>query len=548
MSQAATYVPERLDHLGIVAGVCQEIGLAAYLDALDTSYHARVSVGTATVAMILNGLGFSNRRLYLVPQFFADKPVETLLGPGITANDLNDECLGRTLDWLYAHDPTTLFAGIATQARQVFGVAARKIHVDTTSFSVSGEYLPEAGDLDARVIAITYGYSRDHPDLKQWMLALGTTQDGDIPLFLRPLDGNSSNQRTLLSAVQALAEQLRTPPGEAEQIYVADSGVYSSANMGQLNGVGIRWVSRVPETVAEAKAALARVNVNWQVTDDEEVAWWSQEVTLPHGQERWVIVRTRSGERRARATLQRKVEAAEQTWKQQVWHLSNQRFACEADARAAGERVLRRCPAWFEVDTQVVAHPTYAQPGRPRKDARPITTQWQIQVTLAVNQARVEADALRAACFIVGTNVLDPKRVSDQEVVTTYKAQGGVERGFRFLKDPLFLASSVFLKKPERIMALSLIMVLCLLIYRLAEHRLRLRLAETGQTIPDQLGEPTDHPTLRWAFQCFEGIELLHISVPPAEKHTLVLRLQPLHEQVLALLGPPYQHYYHLST
>ena len=477
MSQAATYVPERLDHLGIVAGVCQEIGLAAYLDALDTSYHARVSVGTATVAMILNGLGFSNRRLYLVPQFFADKPVETLLGPGITANELNDECLGRTLDWLYAHDPTALFAGIATQARRIFGIATRQIHVDTTSFSVSGEYLPEEGDLDASVIAITYGYSRDHrADLKQWMLALGTTQEGDIPVFLRPLNGNSSDQRTLLAAVQALAEQLRTPEGEEERIYIADGGVYSSANMGQLNAAGILWESRVPETLAEAKAALARTDVSWQTREDGEMAWWSQEVALPHGQERWVIVRTRSGERRARATLQRKVEAAEQTWKQKVWHLSNQRFACEADARAALEQELRRCPAWFEVETQVVAHPTYAQPGRPRKGATPMTTQWQIQVTLAVNQERVEVEALRAACFIVGTNVLDPKRLSDQEVVTTYKAQGGVERGFRFLKNPLFLASSVFLKKPERIMALSLIMVLCLLVYRLAEHRLRTRL------------------------------------------------------------------------
>jgi hypothetical protein len=87
MPVSAQYVNERLDHLGIVAGVCQEIGLASYLDALDTGYHERVSVGTATMAMILNGLGFSNRRLYLVPQFFADKPVETLLGPGITAND-----------------------------------------------------------------------------------------------------------------------------------------------------------------------------------------------------------------------------------------------------------------------------------------------------------------------------------------------------------------------------------------------------------------------------------------------------------------------------
>src|SRR5215469_7201312 len=112
----------------------------------------------------------------------------------------------RTLDWLHAHDPTALFAGIAAQARRVFGITARQIHVDTTSFSVSGEYLPEEGDLDASVIAITYGYSRDHrADLKQWMLALGTTHDGDIPLFLRPLDGNSSDQRTLLSAVQARA-------------------------------------------------------------------------------------------------------------------------------------------------------------------------------------------------------------------------------------------------------------------------------------------------------------------------------------------------------
>ena len=94
----------------------------------------QVSVGTATVAMILNGLGFSNRRLYLVSQFFATKPVEHLLGPGITAEQLHDDCLGRTLDWLYAHDPTALFAGMARQARQRFGIAARQVHVDTTSF------------------------------------------------------------------------------------------------------------------------------------------------------------------------------------------------------------------------------------------------------------------------------------------------------------------------------------------------------------------------------------------------------------------------------
>src|SRR6478672_8712599 len=204
---SSSYVPERLDHLGIAAGVCRGIGLAAWLDAQDEHTHERVSVGTATVAMILNGLGFSNRRLYLVPQFFATKPVEHLLGPGITAEDLNDDCLGRALDWLYAHDPTTLFAGLALRARRAFGIRARQAHVDTTSFSVTGEYAP---DLDAHTLAVTYGYSRDHrADLKQWMLALATTRQGDIPLFCQALDGNASDKASLVAAVEALAERLR---------------------------------------------------------------------------------------------------------------------------------------------------------------------------------------------------------------------------------------------------------------------------------------------------------------------------------------------------
>ncbi len=80
---------------------------------------------------------------------------------------LNDDCLGRTLDWLYAHDPTKLFAGIASQARQVFGISAHQVHVDTTSFAVSGAYSSageqtqepgtsaEAREAETALIAIT---------------------------------------------------------------------------------------------------------------------------------------------------------------------------------------------------------------------------------------------------------------------------------------------------------------------------------------------------------------------------------------------------------
>ncbi len=164
-----------------------------------------------------------------------------------------------------------------------------------------------------------------------------------------------------------------------------------------------------------------------------------------------------------------------------------------------------------------------------------------------MSQQRVEQDIRRRASFIVATNVLEPAELSDEELVATYKEQSSVERGFRFLKDPLFLASSVFVKKPERIVALGLIMVLCLLVYRLAEHRVRTRLAESGQTIPNQINKPTATPTMRWIFQCFEGIELLHVHSATVAV-VIVLRLQPLHEQVLALLGPPYQQMYKTSS
>ncbi len=352
---------------------------------------------------------------------------------------------------------------------------------------------------------------------------------------------------TLASAVEALHEQLQASESEPS-LFVADSGVYSEANMRRLNEAKIRWISRVPETSKEAKAVVetAADRTQWQDSEDGQTHWFTQTMSLPQGQERWVVVRTEQGEARAKATLKRQVEKAEHSWKQKLWHLSTQRFACEADAQSALARELKGLPVWLEVQSEFVSSEHHVGRGRPRKEAAS-TMQWHIQATVTVKQPQVEQEVRRKACFIVATNVLDASILSDQELVTTYKEQGSVERDFRFLKDPLFLASSVFVKKPERIVALGLIMVLCLLVYRLAEHRLRTRLAQTAQTIPDQLNRPTARPTMRWIFQCFEGIELLHIHSALGTQ-SLVLRLQPMHHLILALLGPPYEKIYKISS
>ena len=119
-----------------------------------------------------------------------------------------------------------------------------------------------------------------------------------------------------------------------------------------------------------------------------------------------------------------------------------------------------------------------------------------------------------------------------------YKGQGvGPERGFRFLKDPWFVADRLFLKKPERIMALLMVMGWALPVYALAEHRLRSVLRKRGESIPNQFGKPTQRPTMRRIFQMFEGIDVLLLPTLDGVQQQ-VLNLKAVHCRILRLLGP----------
>src|SRR2546421_120194 len=498
--------------------------------------------------MVLNGLGFSNRQLYLVPQYFENKPVEHLLGEGITADMRNSDCLGDTLDWLYEHDVTTLFAGLAWQARRRFGIQGQHLHIDTTSFSVSGDYTSQEEGAPVP-LAITYGYSRDHrQDLKQWMVALATTHDGDVPIFLRPLDGNSSDKEHLSAAVKEVMTQLRDqlPEEQEQRIAVFDSGGYSQANMKSYNDAKICWISRVPETSTAAKSAVEEEYEDWHPLSDGSGDYVVRTMALPQGKERWIIVRTHTHLLAAQEQMEKKVKKTQQDWEKRLWHLSKQAFACENDAQQAWKQAMKGKPSWLLATFTWKEQAQYQQRGRPKKEATPDQTVWYLVPQLEVDQHEVTVLARKKAAFIVATNILDDHRLAHEQVIWTYKEQGGVERGFRFLKDPVFLASSVFVKKPERVIALSFIMVLCLLVYRLAEQLLRRQLVATEQTLPNQVNKATNRPTMRWIFQCFEGIDLLHIRMG-SHWQTQVLGLQALHQRILRLLGPAYSQFYFFS-
>jgi len=540
------YETRRIDHLGIVAGICREIGLIQQVDERVKASERKVSCGQAVQALVLNALGFTSRAMYLVPDYLKNRPVNLLVGDGLSAADLNDDTLGRGLDDLYEAGVTEVFAGVASHALEVYGIEHRFVHLDSSSLHVHGEYEINAGDgdEDRKLITITEGYSKDHrPDLKQAVVTLITSQASSIPVWLEALDGNSSDRVSFPKTVQAYCRAL----GQAEQpYYVMDSAGYSEENLKSMEQV--RWLTRVPETLKQAKEWVAGI----QKGDLQplEEGYWGKEVSSDYGgiPQRWLVVFSEAAQQREQAGLVRKQAKELQTAGVDWRKLMQTSFNCQADAEQALAKFNQKL-RYHQAQATVETHSQYPQRGRPGKEDQPLITGYQLKGELQSDAVALEKIRTTFGKFILATNQLQTEFLSAQEMLSHYKEQGtSVERGFRFLKDPLFFAHSLFLKSPDRIMALIMVMGLALLVFALAERQLRLRLKQEQATIPSQTHQPTQTPTMRWVFQMFEGIDLLLVLQDELVVTQKVLNLSPDHLQVIQLLGPQVQNCYLLPS
>ena len=137
------------------------------------------------------------------------------------------------------------------------------------------------------------------------------------------------------------------------------------------------------------------------------------------------------------------------------------------------------------------------------------TAIYRVKCKLRENQELITQQQNSCGRFILATNILDTIELESEEILKIYKEQQSTERGFRFIKDPLFFADSLFVKNPERVETMMMLMALCLLVYNLGQRQLRMSLKAQKATVKNQLNRPTESPTLRWIFQCFQGIHLL---------------------------------------
>jgi transposase len=231
--------------------------------------------------------------------------------------------------------------------------------------------------------------------------------------LFQPLDGNSSENVSLLAALQAIAEQVRTTD-EEPSVCVADNGVSSEATMHVFHQAHVKWVSGVSETSTEAKRVLAQSDETWQASEDGSIHWVSQTMNVPQGKERWLIVYTSASQLRAQATMQRQVTRAQAEWEKQCRHLGARRFAWKTDAQTAMEREKKGQPGWLDIHHELVAHARHGSPRRPRKQDSSLKREWQIVATVTITQQRVEHEAFRKAWWMVGTTMRGNDALSDE--------------------------------------------------------------------------------------------------------------------------------------
>lgn len=532
---AVMHTTKDLGHLGLVAGMCKELKIAETIDQALPVSEKQVSHGTAVCAMILNGLGFVNQRLYLVPNFFLNKPVGRLLGGGITAEQLNDDTLGRTLDAIWTYNATELYAQVAARSCVQLGLKPQFAHLDSTSFHVDGQYNADSPPQEG-VIRLSKGYTRDHrPELNQCILNLIVESQASIPVHMSAASGNSDDKTGFRFLVKNHVEQLQNVTGF--EYLIADSALYTEETLKELDS-RVMFITRMPETLSITKGLLRQVEVDTMYRIDDNYRY--QEVCGRYGEvkQRWIIIYSQKAYERDLETLNRKTLKDGQAEYKAFANLCQRAFACPKDAMRAWKKFQPRLRYTEVQDLTVCQQPHYGHRGKPKQGETPKRIDYFLSGSV-VSSLKKRAQMLRTqGLFVLATNELDSDCLTAPQILLGYTGQLHVEKGFKFLKHPEFLASALFLKKPERIMALLMIMTLCLMVYAALEYRIREELKEKKLTVLNQVKKPTNRPTARWIFHCFVGIHVLYMD----GQCLGVLNLEDKHWQIINLLG--YHDYY----
>ena len=374
--------------------------------------------------------------------------------------------------------------------------------------------------------------------------------DRAVPIWGKADDGNASDKSlntTLLSEIAQLLAQYGVQPGA--YIYIADAALVTEDNLAALEDT--LFITRLPATYNECERVIAAAVARNQWEEVGVVAQTpptqhrpgtfykvaESSVALYGKPYRAVVVHSSSQDQRRQKALARERQASYATLEATVREVTQQEYFCRADAEVAAAQLRAQQSAYHRVEVMVEERPKYG-PGRPsQKQPRVVKAlRYGLQVTLHEQAEVIARKVQEMGCFVLLTNVPTEGEMGHKagEVLRVYKEQHGVEQNFAFLKDPV-IVNSLFLKKPERMEALGLVLLLALLLWRLVERALRLHVETTGSTLTGWDKKATQKPTAFMMMTKFAAVIVIKVG----GQRQLAPPLSSVQQSYLNALGIP---------
>ena len=447
--------------------------------------------------------------LFRIENGFEGMDLNFLFEGNYILSDFNDDQLGKLLDRINEVGSTDLFSRIAFNAYTGFKIPISYIlHGDTTSHVLFGEYeVCEREDFEG--LNVTYGYSKDkHPELKQIMTGMLTDEYG-IPIYEQTLDGNTSDSTWIKSAIHYLQDLLGDD--RSNYTFIADSKLVNKKNLEVIysDEAPINFISSCPSNffskIAEKTRKEAYLLDNWEdigiCCENEKskraVRYKAQSFVKPvHGNMlRLIVFRGNDPENKVLKDIEKERKTIESDIKKSF----NKPYACRPDAQKEIDDFLKNHKnSLFDIKLDIDKITTEKnQVGRPSKNQKPsvIIEKFQVKLSsLTENKGRVKEQRENTESFVLITNIPESEK-RNKEILQDYKKQKVIETNFEELKKPM-MVSTIFLKKPERIDALMMLLHVSLLVRVLMKIIVRMNLnKEKEPPRIDFSGRPLVNPT-----------------------------------------------------
>jgi transposase len=423
-------------HLPIVKHYARKIGLVETIDRLvDTQME--LSPGIMVLAMVLDTLS-GRTPLYRLTEFFEEKDAELLLGTAVGAERFCDYNLGRSMDKIFETGTHKIFSRLAQTALTVFGVDPRRLNFDTTSVSVFGDY-----DLVDPPFDITYGYSKDkRPDLKQFLVSM-LCVDRNIPILGTTTDGNASDKtlnNELLTNISKYMADHGLRPGA--YVYVADAAFVTQDNLDACQD-RTWFLTRLPATYNECSRIVRQAVASDRWIDIGPLAEdrdrpkrpvaryraYDGVVELYGKTYRAIVVHSSAHDKRRHKRIDRLLKQERKQLEADCKQATAAPYYCRADARAAGEKLIRKSEgSYHRLEINVQKEPKYGR-GRPAAGKPRPVQRYEYRLTATLSETADKVGPLReeAGCFVLLTNLLDRQEEwPAQELLSLYKSQIGI--------------------------------------------------------------------------------------------------------------------------